>query len=73
MRMNALPIIRLPGECQAFTFENPKEWADLRAATRNTQGDSSSQNLTSYFAGEGNGDPRRIRRRCLDIALRHFV
>jgi len=36
--MNALPITGLPGECQALTFGSPKEWADLRAATRNTEG-----------------------------------
>jgi hypothetical protein len=38
VRMNALPITRLPGECQALTFGSSKEWSDLRAATRNTQG-----------------------------------
>jgi len=38
VRMNALPLIRLPGKCQALTFENPKEWSELRAATRNTEG-----------------------------------
>lgn len=38
IRMNALPITSLPGECQALTFGAPKEWADLRAATRNTEG-----------------------------------
>lgn len=38
VRMNALPIISLPGECQILSFRNPKEWSELRAATRNTDG-----------------------------------
>jgi hypothetical protein len=38
VRMNALPLISLPGECQIIEFENPKEWSELRSATRNTEG-----------------------------------
>jgi hypothetical protein len=36
--MNALPITELPEQCQSLTFRSPKEWADLRTATRNTEG-----------------------------------
>lgn len=32
IRMNALPITGMPGECLAITFKNPKEWSDLRSA-----------------------------------------
>jgi hypothetical protein len=38
VRMNALPILSLPGECQSLIFRNPKEWTDLRAATGATEG-----------------------------------
>ena len=38
VRMNALPVTSMPGECQALTFTSSKEWSDLRAATRNTEG-----------------------------------
>jgi hypothetical protein len=38
IRMNALPITSLPGECQVVTFAGMKEWADLRGATAATQG-----------------------------------
>jgi len=38
VRMNALPIVSLPGECQALVFRNAKEWMDLRAATAATEG-----------------------------------
>ena len=38
VRMNALPVLTLPGECQAITFRNEKEWGELRAATIATQG-----------------------------------
>ena len=38
IRMNALPLITLPGECHALAFKNPKEWSDLREASRNTEG-----------------------------------
>jgi hypothetical protein len=37
--MNAVPITTLPEKCQALAFESPKEWSDLRAATRNTDGE----------------------------------
>jgi hypothetical protein len=38
VRMNALPIASLPRTCQSLTFQNTKEWADLRKATRDTEG-----------------------------------
>jgi hypothetical protein len=38
VRMNALPIFELPQHCQSLSFKNPKEWADLRAATGATHG-----------------------------------
>jgi len=38
VRLNALPILTLPTKCQALTFRRPKEWADLRSATYNTEG-----------------------------------
>jgi hypothetical protein len=38
VRMNALPVLTLPGECQAITFRGEKEWGELRAATVATEG-----------------------------------
>lgn len=38
MRLNALPLTSLPGECQSLTFARDKEWRDLRAAQRETEG-----------------------------------
>jgi hypothetical protein len=38
VRMNALPILSLPGECQSLIFKNSKEWTDLRAVTGATEG-----------------------------------
>jgi hypothetical protein len=38
VRMNAVPVLELPQHCQSLAFRSPKEWADLRAATRATQG-----------------------------------
>ena len=38
VRMNALPILSMPGECQSLTLSSEKEWGDLRAATRVTEG-----------------------------------
>jgi hypothetical protein len=38
IRMNALPITSLPGECHAVMFKGVKEWGDLREATAATQG-----------------------------------
>ena len=35
VRLNALPILALPTECSAVTFQTAKDWDDLRAATRN--------------------------------------
>jgi hypothetical protein len=38
VRMNALPIVDLPKECQAVEFKGPKEWSDLRSATSANEG-----------------------------------
>ncbi|MGH9806278.1 MAG: hypothetical protein ACRD9W_03300 [Terriglobia bacterium] len=38
VRMNALPVLTLPGECQAITFRSEKEWGELHAATVATEG-----------------------------------
>lgn len=38
VRLNALPLLSLPRECQALTFRNPKDWPDLRTASYNTEG-----------------------------------
>jgi hypothetical protein len=38
VRMNALPIVRLPGECQALSFKAQKEWSELRAAAHASEG-----------------------------------
>jgi len=38
IRMNALPIIGLPRECQAVGFKSPKEWSDLRSAASANEG-----------------------------------
>jgi hypothetical protein len=38
VRMNAVPVLTLPGECQAITFRSNKEWGELRAATIATEG-----------------------------------
>ncbi|MCW2274053.1 SIR2 family protein [Rhodoblastus acidophilus] len=38
IRMNALPIIGLPKECQAVEFASPKEWNDLRSAASANEG-----------------------------------
>lgn len=38
IRMNALPLIALPQECQALTFGNQKDWLELRKASRDTEG-----------------------------------
>lgn len=37
MRLNALPVTSWPTRCQVLSFSKPKEWADLRAAQRNTE------------------------------------
>ncbi len=38
VRMNAVPVLSLPGECHAITFRSSKEWTDLRAARAATEG-----------------------------------
>jgi hypothetical protein len=38
VRMNALPVLTLPGECQAITFRSEKEWSELHDATVATKG-----------------------------------
>lgn len=37
MRLNALPVTSWPTQCHVLSFSKPKEWADLRAAQRNTE------------------------------------
>lgn len=37
MRLNALPVTSWPTKCHVLSFDKPKEWADLRAAQRNTE------------------------------------
>lgn len=37
LRLNALPIISLPSQCNALTFRQPKEWEDLREARRKSE------------------------------------
>lgn len=38
VRMNGLPLVSLPSQCQGLFFAAPKEWQALRDATRNTEG-----------------------------------
>lgn len=38
LRLNALPIVALPGECQSLGFERDKEWPELRDAQRVSEG-----------------------------------
>jgi hypothetical protein len=38
MRLNALPLISLPGECQSLAFTHDKEWRALRDAQRESEG-----------------------------------
>ena len=38
VRMNALPIVSLPGECQALSFKREKDWSDIREAAHASQG-----------------------------------
>lgn len=38
MRVNALPLTSLPGECQSLTFTRDKDWRDLRTAQRESEG-----------------------------------
>jgi hypothetical protein len=38
MRLNALPLTSLPGECQNLTFAHDKEWRELRDARRGSEG-----------------------------------
>jgi hypothetical protein len=51
VRMNALPVLTLPGECQVITFRREKEWGELRAATVATRASSFSRNRTRSCAG----------------------
>jgi hypothetical protein len=37
VRLNALPVLGLPGECQEITFRGDKRWDELRAATIATE------------------------------------
>jgi hypothetical protein len=38
VRMNALPILTMPTQCQQLSFVHPKEWRDLHEARNNTKG-----------------------------------
>jgi SIR2-like domain len=38
MRLNALPLTSLPGQCQSLTFTRDKEWRALRDAQRKSEG-----------------------------------
>jgi hypothetical protein len=38
IRLNGLPILSLPTQCQAITFSHSKEWSALRTATAKTEG-----------------------------------
>jgi len=38
VRMNALPIVDLPTQCQTLSFRGEKDWRDLRTATNATEG-----------------------------------
>ncbi|HXW22226.1 MAG TPA: SIR2 family protein, partial [Rhodomicrobium sp.] len=38
MRLNALPVTGLPGECQSLAFTCDKEWRELRDAQRESEG-----------------------------------
>ena len=38
MRLNALPLTSLPGECQSLTFTGDMEWRALRDAQRRSEG-----------------------------------
>lgn len=37
MRLNALPLVSLPGECQSLTFAGDKEWRELQDARRESE------------------------------------
>lgn len=37
LRLNALPILNLPRQCQSLTFQVSKDWDDLRRAERETR------------------------------------
>jgi hypothetical protein len=38
MRLNALPLTSLPGECQSLSFTGDKDWRTLRDAQRKSEG-----------------------------------
>jgi hypothetical protein len=37
LRLNALPLLSSPKQCLSLSFKTPKEWENLREATRNTE------------------------------------
>lgn len=37
LRLNALPIVSLPRQCQSLAFRAPKDWDDLRRAVKDTR------------------------------------
>lgn len=38
LRLNALPLISVPAQCLALSFKKPKEWDELRQASRESGG-----------------------------------
>ena len=38
LRMNGLPLLSVPTQCLALSFKKPKQWDELRQATRNSAG-----------------------------------
>lgn len=37
IRLNALPLLSVPGECLSLTFKKPKDWDELRQISRNSE------------------------------------
>ena len=54
VRMNALPVTSMPGECQALTFTSSNEWSDLAPQPETRKVRLSSQSLKRFFAGAKN-------------------
>lgn len=38
LRVNALPVLKLPTQCQELTLKTARDWSDLRAITRASEG-----------------------------------
>ena len=39
LRVNALPLLSVPTQCLALSFKKPKEWDELRQASRDSRGE----------------------------------